>query len=381
MTIERKDKWRMRIALVAPETRPVPPIKGGAVQLYIDEVVRRIAKQHRVTLFTPKARKKHNPYKKKNIKVYQVGKKKYLSRVAKKIRNSHFDIIHTFNRPHFIPKLHRAAPSSKHIVNLHNLIKVKKGTRLGIKKTDFFIANSHFTRKNSLRRFSIKSSRIKTVHLGVEPHKFIQKWKASSKVQRLRKKWRVEGKSVVLFVGKINREKGIESLIEAGKILRKHHKNLVILVVGGTDHGIKSKSSFFKRIERIGKKKLGADGIRFTGFLSPRMVAECYAIADVFVCPSLWQEPFGRVNIEAMAAGLPVVAANKGGIPESIRHGKTGYLVNPRNSKKMAKYINRLLKNASRRKKMGMAGYRLVVKKFSWNSVVKKIDRIYKTLN
>lgn len=368
----------MRIALVAPETRPVPPIKGGAVQLYIDEVVRRIAKKHHVSLFAPRGKTRH-PYKK--VKVYQLGRKKYLSRVAKKIKKSHFDIIHTFNRPHFVPKLHRAAPHSKHIVNLHNLIKVKKGTRLGIKKTDFFIANSHFTRKNSLRRFPIKSSRIKTVHLGVESSKFTMIWNSSAKVQRLRKKWRAEGKKVLLFVGKINKEKGIESLIKVGKILKKQHKNLLILVVGGTDHGIKSKNSYFRRMERLGKKELGAGRIRFTGFLSPRKTAECYAIADVFVCPSLWQEPFGRVNIEAMASGLPVVASNRGGISESIRHGKTGYLVNPRNIRKMAKYIHRLLTNTSRRKKMGMAGYRLVVKKFSWNSVVKKVDRIYKTLN
>ncbi|WP_164985116.1 glycosyltransferase family 4 protein [Ammoniphilus sp. CFH 90114] len=371
----------MKIAYVAPETRPVPPVKGGAVQLYMDEVLRRMAKKHRITLFSPGGKRVPNPYRKKKVKVYRMSRKNYLSSVARQIKRSSFHIVHTFNRPHFVSKLRKAAPKAKHVLNLHNLVKKKKkGTKLGIKKTHFFIANSHFTRRDTLRRFRIKGSRIRTVHLGVNPNKYINKWRSEGRVARLRRKWGVNGKKVVLFVGKITRKKGIHSLIRAAKILKKKQKNLLILVVGGPDHGVNKKNSYFRRIERLAYKKLGKNRVRFTGFLSSRKVAECYAIADVFVCPSIWKEPFGRVNIEAMASGLPVVASNRGGIKESVRHGKTGYLVNPRNIKKMAKYINRLLSNKSRRRKMGLAGYRLVAKKFSWHSVVSKLNKVYQSV-
>jgi len=183
----------------------------------------------------------------------------------------------------------------------------------------------------------------------------------------------------VLFVGKITKEKGVKTLIRAGRILKKKHRRLLLLFVGGSDHGVRKKDKFFRKMERRARRKLGKRHVRFTGFVPPRRVAEFYAIADVFVCPSLWPEPFGRVNLEAMASGLPVVATRRGGIPEAVRHGKTGFLVShPKDARTMAKYIHRLLVDRRLARRMGEAGRRRAVASFSWGSVVRKIDRVYR---
>ncbi|TLS48310.1 glycosyltransferase family 4 protein [Paenibacillus antri] len=371
----------MKIAIVAPETRPVPPVQGGAVQIYIDEIVRRLAGRHRITLFSPRAGSGASSYSRK-IRVVRVKKKNYIKRVRKIIKKSYYPIIHTFNRPHFVKKLHKVSPKSKYVLNLHNELGEKKGPgwRKGIRKTDFFIANSHYTRRDAIRRFRrVKPSKIITVHLGIDPGKFIMKWNHPERVARLKRKWNTQGKKVVLFVGKIDKKKGIDTLIEACRILKKKHKNLAVVVVGGSDHGRTRKDPYFKRIEKRAKRTLGKRGVRFTGFVRPGKVAEFYAIADVFVCPSRWKEPFGRVNLEAMASGVPVVATRRGGVPEVVKHRVTGYLVSqPGNAKRMARYIDKLLKNRKLARKMGTAGYRRAVAAFSWRSVTRKINRVYR---
>ena len=371
----------MKIAIVAPETRPVPPVRGGAVQIYIDEVVRRLARKHRITLFSPGAGGRLPGYG-GAVRVVRVKKKNYLKRVRKKIKKQRFPIIHAFNRPHFVKKLHSVSPRSKYVLNLHNVLgeSKRKGWVKGVRRTDFFIANSRYTRRDALRRFrSIRRSRIVTVHLGVDAGKFILKWTRPDLVRRLRRKWKAEGRKVVLFVGKITREKGVKYFIRAGRILKKKHRNLLFLFVGGSDHGVRRKSAYFRKMERRAKRKLGRKHVRFTGFVPPRRVAEFYAIADVFVCPSVWNEPFGRVNLEAMASGVPVVATRRGGIPEVVRHGVTGYLVDhPKDARRMAKYIHRLLADRALARRMGMAGRRRAVANFSWSSVVRKIDGVYR---
>ncbi|CAG7638933.1 Spore coat protein SA [Paenibacillus solanacearum] len=374
----------MKIAIVAPETRPVPPVRGGAVQLYIDEVVRRLSKRHKITLFTPRGGGKRNPYGRR-VKVYRIKKKNYLKRVRKKVRRRHFPIIHTFNRPHFIRSLHKVSPRSKYLLNLHNTLDERKrrGWRKGMKKTDFFIANSNFTRRDALRRFrKVKRSKITTVHLGIDTGKFIMKWSNPRRLNQLKRKLKVKGRKVVLFVGKIHKKKGLNTLISASRIAKKRNKNLLVIIVGGMDHGVRWKNVYFRKIERRAKRALGKKHVRFTGFVSPKRVAQYYAVADVFVCPSVWKEPFGRVNLEAMASGLPVVSTRRGGISEVVVHKKTGYLVNnPRNAKRMAKYIHKLLNNRKLARRLGTAGRRRAVARFSWSSVIRKINRVYRKVS
>jgi spore coat protein SA len=382
----KKGMCEVKIAFISPDSLPVPPIRGGAVQLYIDEVIRRISKHHDITLFSSGDSNMTNPYDKNRIHLIRVDKANYIQDVSRKIQGAGFDIIHTFNRPHFMEYLMQSSPQSKFVLNLHNRMdeNVKKYGKSWMKivsKVDFFVANSHFTRKDTKRRFKIEGNKIRTVYLGVNPKKFLVKWRNPSSVEKLRKKWGVEDKKVVLFVGKINKNKGINALIEAGRILKNSHKNLLLLMVGGSNHGVEKENSEFYKFKKKAIKMLGKKHVRFTGFISPYKISQLYAIADVFVCPSLWKEPLGRVNLEAMASGLPIVATDRGGISEVVQHKKTGYLVSdPRDAKKLAKYIDKLLNDPSLCRKLGTSGYKLVIREFSWDAVVRKLNKIYKSL-
>lgn len=371
--------------MIAPETRPIPPLKGGAVQLYIQEVMNRLAKKHRITLISPAFKGLPRQERRGRVRIIRVKKRRYIKQVTRKLRKSRYRIVHIFNRPDYVSAIKRAAPRSKVIVNLHNdpytrlkgKRKHRRFARKDVKKVHFFIANSKFTRKQTIRRYKKARKKTKTVYLGVNPKEFIMKWDHPRRVKKLKRKWKVSGKKVVLFVGRIDKDKGLKTLIRAAARVRRRHKNMLLLVVGGADHGRKKKDRYFRRIERWAKRKLGRH-VRFTGFVPTKKIPQLYAVADVFVCPSSWKEPFGRVNIEAMATGLPVVSTNRGGIPEVVRHGKTGYLVRKSNSKLMAKYVNRLLKNRKLNKRMGRRGRKLVLKKFTWRRVANQVHSIYR---
>jgi glycosyltransferase involved in cell wall biosynthesis len=117
-----------------------------------------------------------------------------------------------------------------------------------------------------------------------------------------------------------------------------------------------------------------------------------YARAAVFVCPSIY-EPFGIINLEAMACSTPVVASKVGGIPEIITHGQTGYLVplttnaaataplDPQAfARDLAQAVNRVLEDPKRAQQMGMLAREQVLKRFSWQAIARQTRNWYEKL-
>jgi glycosyltransferase involved in cell wall biosynthesis len=106
---------------------------------------------------------------------------------------------------------------------------------------------------------------------------------------------------------------------------------------------------------------------------------ELYTHARVFACPSVY-EPFGIINLEAMACETPVVASAVGGIKEVVIPGETGYLVPPADPQALAKSINDVLRDKKKAQAMGLAGRKRVEEHFAWSSIAKKTLAMYEGL-
>ena len=102
--------------------------------------------------------------------------------------------------------------------------------------------------------------------------------------------------------------------------------------------------------------------------------------SDIFVCPSLWEEAFGLANIEAIASGLPVIASGVGGIPEVIEDGETGLLVQPGDAQSLAEQMESLGDQPERVRKLGEAGRRRVLERFSMDRMVEETFQVYTEL-
>ncbi len=182
---------------------------------------------------------------------------------------------------------------------------------------------------------------------------------------------------VVLYVGRFDPRKGIETLVRAmgEDTIKSQHSNLKLIIAGGSTPGRKDDEEK-QRIEAI-VKELGLENITvFPGRLEHQELAYYYAAADICVVPSHY-EPFGLVAIEAMAAGTPVVASKVGGLAYTVVDEVTGLLAPPQDHQAFAQAINSILFNPAWCRQLGENAKERVESKFSWDGVASQLDQLY----
>lgn len=182
----------------------------------------------------------------------------------------------------------------------------------------------------------------------------------------LETKWGIS-RPVVLFVGRLVKDKGVEYLLQAFSEVAREIPDVKLVIVG---KGPQEKD--LKKFQR----RLGLTQVFFLGSVETKFLPNIYAGCDVLALPSV-HEPFGNVVIEAMAAGKPVVGSYVGGMMDTVVHGVTGYHVQPRNSKELSKYLIRLLEDASLRRSLGQNARKIVLTEYDMGLLLRKIENIY----
>lgn len=187
-----------------------------------------------------------------------------------------------------------------------------------------------------------------------------------SNISSIDKKYKLKGKKLVLFTGRLTSEKGVKYLTNAAKEI----KGEVFIVGDGPERSYLSGLIARKKIENV----------HLIGYLMHEKLIDFYYRADIFVAPSVVEEALGLSILEAMAAKTPVIATRKGGIPLLVKSGYNGFFVRVRNSSKIAEACNKLLENDELRKKMGENARKTVEKKFTWQKTAKKFSSLYKKI-
>lgn len=184
---------------------------------------------------------------------------------------------------------------------------------------------------------------------------------------------------LVLYVGRFDPRKGIETLVRAVGESKLHGEQKVQLMIGGGSTPGNSDGRERDRIQQIVNELGMSEFTSFPGRLSQEILPTYYAAADVCVVPSHY-EPFGLVAIEAMASETPVVASDVGGLQFTVAHEKTGLLVPPQDVTAFSTAIDRILSNPEWRDELGKAGRKCVINKFSWDGVAQQLDELYTQL-
>lgn len=185
---------------------------------------------------------------------------------------------------------------------------------------------------------------------------------------------------VVVFVGRITRQKGVGHLIAAAHLL--HPDAQLVLCAGAPD----TPELAAETEQAVAKLSAARSGVFWVHEMLPaEEIRELLAAAAVFVCPSVY-EPLGIVNLEAMACGTAVVASDVGGIPEVVNHGRTGLLVHYDEQEPaafragLAAAINELVADPVRADTMGRAGRDRAVAEFSWATVAEQTMTVYNSV-
>ncbi len=235
--------------------------------------------------------------------------------------------------------------------------------KTALENADKIIAVSHTMKEDILRFFNVPEKRIAVIHNGID----LEKWKYSPLDVSLRKRYGIED-DYILFVGRPTKQKGMEYLVGAADCLDIQ----IVMAAVGAD----TKDYEDRMRERVKEKK---NIVWIHELLKEEEYIQLYSSAKVFVCPSIY-EPFGIINLEAMACRRPVVASAVGGIKEVVIPEETGILVEPANPEQLVAGINRLLRDEKLAKEFGERGRERAEKHFSWASIAQKVKKLYESL-
>ncbi len=182
---------------------------------------------------------------------------------------------------------------------------------------------------------------------------------------------------LLLFVGRLERLKGVEVAIRALALLRdRRHDDVRLLILGEDSH--EGEESEKERLKAIASEVGVRDRVDFVGSVAHHELPYFYAAADVCVMPS-YSESFGLVALEAQACGCPVVASGVSGLRSVVRDEVSGYLIDEHDPAAYAERIGRLLENSELAQQMGRRG-RLLAQRFSWTRTADRLDELFENV-
>jgi len=249
--------------------------------------------------------------------------------------------------------------------------------RTAIESADAVIAVSSQMASDILESYpDVAPERVSVIHNGVD----LEAYRPDAREDALRRYGVPTDRPLVVFVGRMTRQKGITHLLDAAMHLAG--EAVLVLCVGAADT-----PEFAAEVRGLRDRAIaaGVEVVWIEQTVPLPAMAQLLSHARAFVCPSIY-EPFGLVNLEAMACGTPVVATAVGGIPEVVEDGVTGYLVpydpaaadaDGELAQGLAERLQRLLADPALARRMGGAGRRAAEDRFSWATVAQRTAQVY----
>jgi alpha-maltose-1-phosphate synthase len=256
--------------------------------------------------------------------------------------------------------------------------------KTALEMADAIIAVSGATKCDIERLFNVEPARMHVIHNGID----LNQYRKVSSTAALKRYGVDSRKPYVLFVGRITRQKGFQHLVRAIQFMDRDFQ--IVLCAAAPDTPQLAEEMRIA-VERAQEQRPGL--IWIDEMVDQQTACELYSHAAVFVCPSIY-EPFGIINLEAMACETAVVASAVGGIKEVVVDGETGFLVpleqmkespfeatNPEKfARDLATRVNGLMRNPQLRERFGKAGRKRVEENFSWAAIAEKTKALYETL-
>ncbi|MFH1522951.1 MAG: glycosyltransferase family 4 protein [Patescibacteria group bacterium] len=253
---------------------------------------------------------------------------------------------------------------------LYNIL-IKPWHRLVFKKADIVTVISEHLKKRAIDN-GVEESKINVIPNAVDIQLFAQKHN-KQEPEITRKTLNIkDDEKVIITVSRLVKKNGLKNLIDAVSLLNKEQK-IKLIICGAGDEEKKLK-------DQVDKNNI-KDKILFLGNIDHEKIPQYLWISDVFCRPSL-SEGLGNVFLEAMVAGLPVVATSVGGIPDFLNDGATGWFCKVNNPESISEKIKYILdeKNKTEVEKVVENAKKMVVEKYNWGKITKEMEKVFKKL-
>ena len=331
--------------------------------------------------------------------------------VARELAAEPFDVIHIQHCSQYVPVVRDLNPRAKIVLHLHaEWFSQCKPASLGTRLRGLNLlttVSDHITNKTR-RDLPAFAGRCETVYNGINVEEFTaeKNYPAAETGSRVKR---------IMYAGGISPHKGIHVLLDAFKIVAAQYPDVHLDIIGPRGSypleetfdlrdraSIENVAPFYaKNRLSLLKSKLSrsaqnsdrylpylqskitgaiADKVAFLGMIPRPELIQHYYDADLFVFPPIWDEGFGIPPVEAMAAGVPVVATRSGAIVETVQHGETGLLVEKNDPRALAQALLALLTDDALRERMGRAGRLRATTRFTWDCAAAKMHSLYHAL-
>ena len=229
------------------------------------------------------------------------------------------------------------------------------------------IVCTEFMKRECARALHTPWDKMDIIYNGVDPAKFVVPEFSEAEKAAFRAKYAAPEEKIVFFVGRMVREKGVQILIESLPKIRWGYHDTKLVIAGGGHRDHLVNLAAYLGMERH---------VYFAGFIPDEELLKLYSVIDIACYPSLY-EPFGIVALEAMAARVPVVVSDAGGLPEVVLNGITGTTTYAGNPNSLADGILSLLHQPDRAKSMAKAAYDRLVVDFNWEKLAAETIDVY----
>jgi spore coat protein SA len=375
-----------RIAVYLPPVERYSPSRGGALATWTYKVYSKLSQKFDVRVFTTSSPDNY-PGSPSTVAIPDLPISNAINRL---LRNRSFrglanpfkrhfraaharkaaSLIHTFaptivhihNEPEAVGLIKRVNPTSKVILHMNNdhlveTFRISDGiSSEAIKHADRIVCCSNYILKNIQKRFpDFESNRLSVHFNGTDINATPDRNTLLSE----------NGPFRLLFVGRLTEEKGIHLLIDSFARVEQQQPNVELTIVGGAWFGNNTETAYTKYLKQLAEPH--GNRIRFTGPVSHEQISQYMSSSSLFVCPSIWNDPFPLVVLEAMGAGLPVLAFNRGGIPEAV--GSDEFLCKLESADALATAILYRIQNPELLKKQSEAVRSRATRHFSWDVI------------
>ena len=235
------------------------------------------------------------------------------------------------------------------------------------READLLLVNSAAIGDEIVRVHGADRERTELLHPGVDPEA-CQSHQSKDRLAMFRTLFATPEEVLITFTGRLDLEKGIDTLINAFALLKSRLPRIRLAIAG---------QGVLKPTIEEHLKKLGLDrDVTLCGYLEGQVLRSFYTVSDIQVCPSTY-EPFGLVALEAMAVGTPVVASDTGGLRDILSSSKVGRRFPPKNPGNLADTLFELANNPRLRRQIGDAGKKHAIEHFSWSVLARRAADLF----
>ncbi len=393
-----------KVLVISPGLLPLPPFLGGAVENLIFNLHGRLHDQfdfEYVSVRPPTSSISHrydmpsalihyldstDPLEEfdvnNNFELSESSKwQEYVRFCSALVANGNYQVVHIHNEANLVEPLRQQAPSTKILLHINSevVMRMSQEALSRLSGSVDLIANcSAFIQRSideAFRDASLVTPASCVLYNFVDTKMYDPLRFSAQDKQNLRSSLGLENAPVILFVGRLIEQKGPHLALRAFRRVRNEVPDAKMLFVGAPWYGRNDSSVFLRSLYNEAKDL--SDSILFTGYVDQIDMPKYYAIGDALVVPSIWDDPSPFVAYEGQAMELPVVSSRRGGIPEIVSHGVTGYCIDVYNTQLFADRLTGLCNDSSARQTMGKKGRARISQHFDLSIAAKLMAETY----